>query len=180
MKRIASISSTFLLLGIFFLAAPANAHVLKSDGTIGVFLHFDPVDDLVVGLPADYILAFSDTTNRFKVADCDCRLTIKEDNRIIQTKSIKDTYPYYTKGSYVFPRVGVYTLLVSGKPKSPDAFQPFALTFSVRVGAGKTSSQPSKQIPVALKLGLALTTLLLLVGSYKWVSSISQKNSKNS
>ena len=174
MKRrfLAPAAAAIMLLG--FAAAPASAHVLKTDGTIGAVLHINPDDDPVTGSPTSYVLYFDDTAGRFTLPACDCTVAVQEQGATIHTQALTVTNALDSSDTYTFPRPGVYTLSVSGRPKTAGVFAPFTLNYLVRVQAvgGASGTQP---FPVLLWVGLGLMVGLILLAAYKSEHTIEQK-----
>ena len=140
---------------------PVAAHVLKTDGTIGAILHILPDDNPRSGVSTTYELAFKDTSNQFSLANCNCNVEILTDGKTIDTQALGTQYALISKNTYTFPKPNVYTLKVTGKPKEPNTFEPFTLSYNVRVEAGKDSSTES--FPLTLAIGMALMMCLILI-----------------
>lgn len=153
----------------FFAAEPASAHVLKVDGHIAAVLHINPDDDPISGVPTKYLLFFDDETNRFTLAACTCQVSIQEHGKTIATESIYPTSPTDSSNSYTFPNPDVYTLVVSGRPKRSASFQPFSLSYLVRVSGGVgATAQP---FPFMLGVGLTGAMALILLACYAEMKS---------
>jgi hypothetical protein len=163
----AVLSLTVLLLG--FAVAPASAHVLKTDGTIGAVLHIDPDDNPVTGKSTSYVLAFKDTAGQFTLPKCDCGATIQENGKTINTSPLQTLDSSDGQGSFTFSKPDVYNLVISGTAKDGKSFQPFTLTYLLRVeaGAGETSSGARTQpFPPLLWIGIGLVIGLLMLAGY--------------
>jgi hypothetical protein len=158
MKRtaVAYLLAIVMLVGI---AAPhASAHVLQSDGTIGAMLHIIPDDDPMSGAPTTYELEFSDT-------DCKCTATVMEAGKTIASKPLHVSSDLNSINTVTFPTADVYELHINGQPKKSGEFQPFILTYLLRVKAG--SGAPMQSFPPLLGVGFGLLIVLVLLGVYK-------------
>lgn len=159
--------STALLLvatGIFacniVASAKVSAHVLKTDGSIGVVLHIDPNDAPKSTIPANIVLAFNDANGKLSPAECDCSLTISEAGRVVAQQQLSLSSGLVSSTAYTFPEPNVYTLQVNGVPKQSGAFQPFTLSYNVRVTNGQAAAQHA---PLVLWVGIGVGIGAVLV-----------------
>ena len=129
---------TFCFL-LFAFAIPVSAHVLKTDGSIGAILHIDPEDDPIASQQAGFFFEFKDKQNKFKLDNCTCTFSITEDGKQIFTNPLSQDNIFFT-----FPERNIYQVKVVGKPKIASSFQPFTLTYDVRVDR-TSANQPSSQ-----------------------------------
>ncbi len=145
-----------LIIGLLFSIMPVlavEAHILKTDGTIGAVLHVSPEDDPIAGEESAFFFEFKDRENRFRPEDCDCVVTVIRRGEEIYSQDLfrNNPDPSLTNASffYTFPQRSVYTVSVQGKPKDGVSFRPFTLTYDVRVeresdtGSEQSSSDPS-------------------------------------
>lgn len=119
-------------------AAPASAHVLQVDGSIGAILHVDPNDDPIAGQPAAFFFDFSDKQNKFSPAECQCIASIISSSgaTLFSTPLFNSTSQNNFNDAlfqYTFAQGGVYQVKVVGNPDSAGQFQPFTLTYDIRV-----------------------------------------------
>lgn len=145
------------------LPAVASAHVLKVDGTIGAVLHINPDDDPTAGSSTDYAMSFDDDTDRFSLPKCNCNVSIIENGQTIATEPLAASSDTVSENRYTFDKPDVYTLRFTGTPKTAGAFQPFTLSYEVRVIGGRPTTQ---SIPVALWVGMGMGVGLLLLAAY--------------
>lgn len=165
MKKLLSLSLILSFLGLIVIAMPVSAHVLKVDGEIGAVLHINPDDDPTSNVPVNYILTFGDTTNRFKLPKCNCKVVFQENSQTISTQVLANTSSLVSSDIFVFPRPDVYTLKVIGQPKTANAFQTFEIDYIVRVEGGQTAN--SQPFPPLLGVGLGLMIILILLAGYQ-------------
>lgn len=117
---------------------PVYAHVLRTDGSIGAVLHIDPNDDPIAGQPATLIFEFKDTQGKFQPGRCTCQLSITN-GAGQQVLGQALTFPpgqQVAVNQFTFPTRDVYAVTAVGQPQTPNDFQPFTLTYSVRVARG--------------------------------------------
>jgi hypothetical protein len=129
-------SISIALLSLFIAITPAQAHILATDGSIGAVLHIDPDDDPIAGEQAGFFFDIKDKTNKFSAASCNCRVDIYEGDKIIYSDAIvKDKNPSLNSASffYTFPQRDVYQVKLIGAPSSPGFFQPFTISYDIRV-----------------------------------------------
>ena len=134
MKKIIILTGLFFA---FFLPPQASAHVLETDGNIGAVIHIDPDDDPIAGEQTGFFFEFKDKQNKFNSQHCECRFTILEGGRELYAQPLfrDNTSPSLTSASvyYTFPLKNIYKIQLTGKPTIPDTFQPFTLTYDIRV-----------------------------------------------
>jgi len=151
------------LLLVCIVAMPASAHVLEYDGDIAAVLHINPDDDPVSDRPTSYVLYFTDESNRFTLPACNCTVSIKENGRTIDTQQLADSSLVTSTNNYTFSKPDVYYLVVTGKPIKSGTFQPFTLSYLIRVSSGNLSQQP---FPPLLWVGLGSLMGLIVLGGF--------------
>ncbi len=123
----------------------ASAHVLVSQGSIGAVLHIDPQDDPIAGSQSGFFFEFKDKQNKFKPENCNCTFEIWENGQQINSQDLfeSNTNPSLTSASifFTFPQKDVYQIKVVGNPKTVSAFQPFTLTYNIRVAKEVAQNQ---------------------------------------
>ena len=163
MKWRGSIACFVLITSLWCMAPSASAHVLQVDGHIAALLHINPDDDPISGVATTYDLSFTDDTGKFTLATCDCSVTIQMNDRTVAVQQLPATHGLQAADTYTFPRPGVYTMGIHGRPIRPGSFQTFTLTYLLRVTARDTSVQA---FPPLLAVGLGLLIALVLLGAY--------------
>lgn len=171
------VSSLIFSLILFLLVNfPVSAHVLLTSGSIGTTVHIDPEDDPIVGQPSNFYFEFKDKQNRFQPANCECKINITKDGTEIYSQDLFSSSP--TSNSltspvfqFTFPEKNIYSIKITGAPKTPGAFDPFELNHTIRVSRQSGNSQTSTTSSFEphfshyLAVGLAIlvfTTILLL------------------
>jgi hypothetical protein len=115
------------------ISAGASAHVLRQDGTITGVLHIAPYDHPVSNTPVTYMfeqLSDSNPSSPFSRQGCDCIITISQDGTTLNTTALA------SKNTFTFPRAGIYTLQLDGKPSQSAQFADFSLSYTIRVSQG--------------------------------------------
>jgi hypothetical protein len=161
-KRLITLFFSVFALSGFILSDSVSAHVLKTDGDIGAIMHINPDDNPLSGTPTTYSIAFKDTTNRFSLSNCGCNVSFTEDNKIIYTEPLTQIDELDSANYFTFPKADVYTMTVTGKPKMANAFQPFILSYLIRVQSDQ-SSATAQPFPLTLGIGIALGIGLMLL-----------------
>lgn len=132
---------------LFLLSSPAYAHILLTDGSIGAVVHVNPEDDPIIGEPASFFFEFKDKTNKFSPADCDCQYSLEQDGKILTSGDLfaNTESPSLDNANfnYTFPEKGVYSVIITGKPKTNGGFQTFRLEDTIRVERGGVSESLS-------------------------------------
>ena len=155
--------------GLFLFSTKAQAHFLQTDGSIGAVLHVSPNDEPVVNEQANFFFEFNDKDNKFKADNCTCTISIIEAGKQIASQSLfqNNTNPGLTNASFsfTFPERDLYEVKVTGQPLTPNAFQPFTLSWNFRldreVNGISTTAQPSffaTHMTVFIILGIFIFT----------------------
>lgn len=127
--------------------SPIFAHTLKSDGSIGAVIHIDPEDDPIIDEPANFFFEFKDTENKFNPTDCTCLVTVSKAGQEFFSEQLETSTqePSLTSASFsfTFPEKGVYQVKVAGTPTATSSFEPFEITYDLRVDR-ESSSNPGQ------------------------------------
>jgi hypothetical protein len=125
----------------------ALAHESKTDGSITGLLHIVPNDDPYIQEPSYMIVDFTDTTKTFSADTCDCTVSISEQGRELYRASSSDQSftktPHSISFAFTFPEFNIYTLTIEGKPGGNETYQPFKLTYDIRVDEIRSSGDHS-------------------------------------
>lgn len=140
------------LLCLACLISPAFGHEVQVAGDVAATFHLEPKHNPRAGESSLVWFALTRKGGELiPLADCRCRLTVyanaqatdvpvTEANPLL-TPDLKavngDAYQGIPGAEIIFPKVGSYRLTLSGTPKSDASFQPFELSYTVTVGAGK-------------------------------------------
>lgn len=118
----------------------AIAHQVKTSADIGGTVHIEPNDTPKAGEPA---VAWFALTQRggapVPLSDCQCQLAVYSGAQegAIATPSLVplsiEGYDNIPSATVTFPAVGQYELVITGRPATEGAFQPFELRFPVTV-----------------------------------------------
>lgn len=136
------------ILFIFFLSNPGSAfaHILQVDGDIGVILHINPEDDPIAGEPSHFHFDFTDTKDQFRPEKCLCTIDIYTGENKLFSFKLDENEPDRGKNgisfAYTFPKKAIYKVVLVGSPKELNGFQPFSLSYDVRVGRDSTGHNP--------------------------------------
>jgi hypothetical protein len=134
--------------------SPAIGHTVKTATDVAATFHLEPNHNPKAGEPATVWFALTKAGGQpIPLSDCDCQLTVKQGADAIATVPLKaitaEQYQGIPGGEMVFPKVGIYQLIFSGKAKAPESFQPFELKYEVTVQPGKAVAET----PVSPKSG---------------------------
>jgi hypothetical protein len=135
----------YLLLITF--AQSANAHVLKSDGSIGAVMHIDPADDPIAGEISTFFFEWKDTKRRFRPENCDCTFLVFEDGKQIYSQTL-ESQDNTLSGTFTFPRKNIYKIQIAGTPTASNAFDAFTLTYDIRVEKERIDTSSTKEVPL--------------------------------
>ncbi|OLT59856.1 hypothetical protein [Moorena bouillonii] len=134
---------------------PIISHNIKTSADVGATFHIEPNHNPRAREPA---LAWFALTRQggqlIPLEQCDCQLAVysKSSSELgsspILEPSLKaisaEKYQGIPGADLVFPKAGVYELVLSGTPKSGDSFKPFEIKYDVTVTPGKkTATVPS-------------------------------------
>ncbi len=151
----------------FSLTQPVSAHVLLTSGSIGTTLHVAPDDDPPVGSPANFYFEFKDKENKFNPADCICKITILKNGIELHTEDLFTTSltndinaPAF---QFTFPEKNVYTIKITGTPKTPESFQSFEINHTLRITREQNSNQSTNNNPSDIHFFHYLTAFIAVV-----------------
>lgn len=134
---------------------PIISHNIKTSADVGATFHIEPNHNPRAREPA---LAWFALTRQggqlIPLEECDCQLVVysksssDQGNSPIlkpQLKAISaEKYQAIPGANLVFPKAGIYELVLSGTPKSGASFKPFEIKYDVTVTPGKkTATVPS-------------------------------------
>lgn len=160
MKRL----GLLLLFVIMLVPTAASAHVLKTDGQIGVIMHVDPDDDPIAGQPSSFFFEVKDKQNKFKPNNCDCELVITEAGNEIYRQALLAAGSGDFVGSVTFPKRDVYVATLVGTPVAVGDFQPFKVIYDLRVSRTVAASgTKSSNTPLLVIIGAVAVVFVGLV-----------------
>lgn len=160
-RHIAAASALWLVASLL-VPTVASAHVLQTDGSIGAVLHINPDDNPTSEHPADYVMAFNDDDGHFRLSQCDCTLNLLENDKLVATQKLKAVSDGVSENTITFPAPAVYVMRFTGTPIGEATFQPFTLSYNVRVTGEGGPHQP---FPWLLWVGMTMTTGLILLAA---------------
>lgn len=132
MKRL--LLSLILTGTVLSVPLPAAAHVLLTDGNIGLIFHVDPNDDPIAGSKSTFYMDFKDKTSRFSLQKCTCTVAITKDNKPVFQATLASTKSALSYAlQYEFPDKGIFHITIKGQPKQAGAFDGFTLETDTRV-----------------------------------------------
>ncbi|MEM1310509.1 MAG: hypothetical protein AAGF98_13625 [Cyanobacteria bacterium P01_H01_bin.153] len=134
-----SLGLASIMIGIATLTA--SAHEVQIAGDVGATLHIEPNDIARAGADTDLWFALTQAGGSvIPLAACDCVLTIYNSaDTVVSTPSLT---PVSAEGfndipgaTVMFPEVGAYDLVLTGKPQGAGQFSPFELSYEITVAS---------------------------------------------
>lgn len=139
-KLILSIFSSLLVVN------PAVAHIVKTDGNVGATFHIEPNHNPRAGESNQAWFALTrEGGELISYSSCDCELVVKSESDhepilpVPLTGISVEQYEGIPGADIIFPKEGIYELILKGSPKSGADFQPFQLSYNVTVTPGVAS-----------------------------------------
>ena len=129
-------------LSLLGLGTSALAHELARDGNVGALMHTDPDDAPLVAKPTAVFFELNQKGGKaILLSQCSCTLNVYAGSmsagRAPVTRGVLKQGKGELLSSVVFPKVGAYTMVLAGKPKTGASFPAFKLSWVVRAdGAG--------------------------------------------
>ncbi len=127
-------------------ALPVEAHVLHRDETIGGVLHISPSDDPIAGDVSSLFIIFKDKERLFTIEACQCEVVIQRQGETLFHQVLSgpadDEASLEAGFSFIFPQKDTYRITVTGEPLVEGQFEPFMLTYTVRVEREADKIQP--------------------------------------
>lgn len=162
------------------LLPPAQAHKIEVSGDVAGVWHLEPNHSPRAGEPALVWIALTQAGGRvIPLEECDCRLRVYA-GRTIGTTPLPEPvlepiaaehYQGIPGATVVFPQVGAYFLHLEGRPQAGANFQPFAISYTVTVAAGR-SPQSSPAAPVSAPGTVPASPVVSPPLSFPWVGTI--------
>lgn len=137
-------------------ATPVIAHEVETSQDVGGTFHIEPNDAPSAGKPE--VVWFALTRRGGKVIpleQCNCKLAVysephKEGSLPLLEPPLKaiskEGYQGIPSAEIIFPKAGAYELEISGTPKAGADFQPFELSFDVKVAPGVAAQEPKTNV----------------------------------
>jgi hypothetical protein len=159
----------------------AIAHNVKVDDQVAATFHLEPNHNPRAGEAAKIWFALAKKGGEaIPLADCDCTLTVRQKETVVATPVLSaldvEQYRGIPAATFTFPAVGLYSLRLSGKPKT-TGFNPFNLDYEVTVQAGKVSETLPKgqteNSPEEVNRPVNLVPIVLGVGAIGLVAALS-------
>jgi hypothetical protein len=137
------------------LAAPALAHNVKVSGDVAATFHIEPHHNPKAGKPSQAWFALTERGGKvIPLTQCSCKLAVylnpyKKGDAPLLAPALQplsnEKRQDIPSVEITFPKVGAYTLEISGTPKAGAKFQPFELSYEVTVASGATASESKTQ-----------------------------------
>jgi hypothetical protein len=140
-------------------ATPVTAHKVETSQDVGGTFHIEPNDAPSAGKPE--VAWFALTRKGGKVIpleQCNCKLAVyskphKEGSLPLLQPPLKaiskEGYQGIPSAEIIFPKAAAYELEISGTPKAGADFQPFELSFDVKVAPGVAAQELKTNIQTA-------------------------------
>jgi len=157
-----------LRMALWFLVAinspAALAHILQTDGDVGVLMHVDPGDEPVAGEPSTFMFEITDRREKFSLDRCDCRLRVLLNDKEVFNELLKGDNAASVAVPFVFADAGIYRAEITGVQRPGAASQAFRVAFDVRVVPNESpeSSGPSAVQQYGLLIAAAIAALIAL------------------
>ncbi len=142
----------------------ASAHLLEQNNGISAVLHMPPDDNPQAGQITKLYLSFGNSANQFRLQNCTCQVSIKNNGRTLLTTTpqpAQNGAPLNSVASITFPAIGVYDVIVIGSAKNGE-FQAFQLDYLVRVATATASRSTMTQNSGGTALMISAGSLLIL------------------
>jgi len=137
----------------------ALAHQVQRTTDVAGTLHIEPNDVPRAAEPTQVWIALTRRGGAVvPLADCRCQLGLYADpyqpgDDPLQMPPLEpvsaEGYAQIPGAEVVFPAVGTYTLVLTGKPGADTEFTPFEFTFPVTVAAGAVAETVPETVPEA-------------------------------
>jgi hypothetical protein len=144
------------LLVIAVAASPTQAHKTEVSGNVAGMWHLEPNHSPRAGELAQVWVALTQAGGqKISLAECDCRLAVYNANQpgaapVLEptlTAMSPETFQSVPGAAVVFPAVGEYRLVLSGRPRASATFTPFELSYTTVVAAGGATATPPQADP---------------------------------
>ncbi|WP_225913894.1 hypothetical protein [Leptolyngbya ohadii] len=124
-------------------SSPGIAHEVETAGNVGATIHVEPNDRPRAGTSSLVWFALVKRGGQaIPLSDCNCALSVyaqprRSGDRPLQQPALSATSAEgrsnLPSARVTFPRAGTYDVVLRGSPKTPGAFNPFQLSYTVTV-----------------------------------------------
>ncbi len=106
----------FVILFLFAsIPSVSFAHFVESNAEVTSVMHLSPLDDPVIGSPAQISLEFKDAHNELNFQNCECTIKITDGSGTLSEGKLTMAGNFSLPYEFVFPKKNTYTIFVSGK-----------------------------------------------------------------
>lgn len=139
-------------------ATPVAAHKVETSQDVGGTFHIEPNDAPSAGKPQLAWFALTQKGGRIiPLEQCNCKLAVRTKPHTENSPPLlpplkaisKEGYQGIPSAEIIFPKAGAYELEISGTPKAGADFQPFELSFDVKVAPGVATQEPKTNVQTA-------------------------------
>lgn len=146
-----------VVMGLLLLPTASFAHVYATDGPIRVLLHTDPDDNPPTHEQSQLNFYAFDDENKFLGTQCTCAVVVTGNGATILNQKIftdQNAAKNIAAVPIVFPKLGVYTITLTGQPITGASFHPFTLHYTVRVAQeGKVVASSASRTSLLVNAG---------------------------
>ncbi len=155
-----------------FLASSStvSAHFQEMDGSVSALVHIIPDDSPIVGEKSVVEFAITDSHGKFDALQCNCSVSLRRNGSEIVTVPLSDT----SSAQLVFPQRGVYELILIGTPKDGSTFQPFSLSYDVRVSREQTAPAYTNMMSIS-SMQVCMVLIILLIAAVAMVTIMKKR-----
>lgn len=145
--------SIYLVPSFLPIASPVHAHNVKTEGNVASTFHIEPNHNPRAGEPSQAWFALTKAGGEVISLDrCNCQLRVVSNNQTLKQLELKAISAEQYKGipgaEITFPKAGIYTLEISGAPKTENDFNTFKFAYDVTVqGGAAPQPSPVAQVP---------------------------------
>ncbi|MFZ2522628.1 MAG: hypothetical protein WAX44_03915 [Minisyncoccia bacterium] len=124
---------------------------------MSILMHIDPNDEAIAKTQNNLFFLFTDKSKRFSLEQCECIATTFESGHKISESKISSSYV-----PIIFPKKAVYIIEVAGKPIEGKSFEPFKITYDIRVE--KEAESPISLFSKKYQIPIVLSIIIFLLG----------------
>jgi hypothetical protein len=163
------------------LISNVNAHILKTDGSIGIVLHVNPNDEPKASVESNIYIEITDKNKKFDITKCDCKIRILLDDKEILSDTLSQENQNIDLNSpvfkFIFPQIGIYQIRLIGAATNNEDFQKFNINYDIRVAEIGTADEVKDPSDKGLKhyiihygeilVVIVIFIMLVIVGQYQ-------------
>ncbi|HSX39378.1 MAG TPA: hypothetical protein VLI92_02200, partial [Candidatus Saccharimonadales bacterium] len=136
-----------------------------------VVFHTTPDDSPIANVPSKFYFQITDKSKRFEPDKCNCDVKIMLGNKLVFLQPLlkynKSPSLKVESFEYTFTKKDTYTIIVSGTPKTPEAFQSFKVSDEIMVSREANSISNTQYLSTLILIITAISITIYFLKKHR-------------